>query len=361
MKLLYRSGGRLLCTLVGLLTLLAACRGGGLPATEPAALATEAPVNGFGVAANHVHAMLALPHRVLVLATHYGLFRSQDGGTTWREVAGGSNQPMDGLMAYSLGVSPVDAQRLYVLALPARQPYGVPGLYTSADGGQTWELSLAAASVPSSSLYLETPGNETAGEVYIYLPGLGAAGVRVSRDNGRHVSAVGTLPFGSLLGLLAIPGAPGCLLAYGNDGVARSTDGGAHWRALKGITGSVSDMVAADAHGPIYASGAAGIMVSSDQGVTFRVVDTKGSYVSLTVSPVQGQVLYGKTGLATYRSGDGGRTWNVLPPVKGNLAVLMVDPDNASHLYLSLSYPTAVYQLGSGGAVWQSLTPPKSG
>src|SRR5947209_9684690 len=202
MKVLRQSGRGVLCPLLCLLSLLmVGCSGVGLPAAPPPALSTEAPVNGFGVAANHVHAMLALPHHVLVLATHYGLFRSQDGGTTWREVAGGSNQPMEGLMAYSLGVSPVDAQRLYVLALPARQPYGVPGLYTSADGGQTWELSLAAASVPSSSLYLETPGNETAGEVYIYLPGLGAAGVRVSRDNGRHVSAVGTLPFGSLLGL----------------------------------------------------------------------------------------------------------------------------------------------------------------
>jgi photosystem II stability/assembly factor-like uncharacterized protein len=314
-------------------------------------------VNGFGVAANHVHAMLVLPHHVLVLATHYGLFRSEDGGATWSEVAGGSNQPMYGLMTYSLGVSPVNVQRLYVLALPASQPYGTPGLYTSADEGRTWKLSLAAARVTASSLYLETPGNDAAGQVYIYLPDLGASGVRMSLDNGQHFSAVGALPFGSLLGLLAVPGAPGHLLAYGNDGVARSSDGGAHWQVLKGFTGSVSDMVAAGAHGPIYASGAAGIMVSSDGGMTFRVVDAKASYVSLAVSPLQWQMLYGKTGLATYRSADGGRTWNALPPLKGNLAILAVDPDSASHVYLSLSYPIALYRLGQGSAGWQSLTP----
>jgi hypothetical protein len=168
MKLLCKSGGYLLCLALGLLVLcVTACGGGGLAATQPAVLSTEATVNGFGVAANHVHAMLVLPHHVLVLATHYGLFRSEDGGATWSEVAGGSNQPMYGLMTYSLGVSPVNVQRLYVLALPASQPYGTPGLYTSADEGRTWKLSLAAARVTASSLYLETPGNDAAGQVYI--------------------------------------------------------------------------------------------------------------------------------------------------------------------------------------------------
>jgi photosystem II stability/assembly factor-like uncharacterized protein len=118
-------------------------------------------------------------------------------------------------------------------------------------------------------------------------------------------------------------------------------------------------MVAVGAHGPIYASGAAGLMVSSDEGTTFRVVNAKVSYVSLAASPLQWQVLYGKTGLATYRSADGGRTWTILPPLKGNLAILAVDPDSASQVYLSLSYPTAVYRLGQDSAGWQSLTPPR--
>ena len=36
----------------------------------------------------------------------------------------------------------------------------------------------------------------------------------------------GTLPFGSIQGLLALPGAPGTLLVYGYEGIARSSDGG---------------------------------------------------------------------------------------------------------------------------------------
>ncbi len=45
------------------------------------------------------------------MATHYGLFRSSDDGATWQEVAGGKNQPMQGLMTYSLVVSPLDSQQ----------------------------------------------------------------------------------------------------------------------------------------------------------------------------------------------------------------------------------------------------------
>jgi photosystem II stability/assembly factor-like uncharacterized protein len=68
------------------------------PTGPQAAASPTAPVNGFGVAANHVHSLLVFPSHVLILATHYGLFRSQDNGASWQEVAGGPHQLMDGLM-----------------------------------------------------------------------------------------------------------------------------------------------------------------------------------------------------------------------------------------------------------------------
>jgi len=117
--------------------LLVACTSG-TGATQQAASPTPAPVNGFGVAANHVHSLLVLPNHVLILATHYGLFRSQDNGTTWQEVAGGPHQLMDGLMTYALVISPLNPQRLYVLTLPSIISHtGIVGLYTSADQART--------------------------------------------------------------------------------------------------------------------------------------------------------------------------------------------------------------------------------
>src|SRR5947209_15173467 len=122
-------------TLALVLLLVSAC-GTNNSTTQPTATPTQAPVNGFGSAANHVHSLLAFPNHLLVLATHYGIFRSEDSGTTWKEVAAGPNQLMQGLMAYSLTASPLDPRRLYVLTMPALSPHsGTLGLYTSADHG----------------------------------------------------------------------------------------------------------------------------------------------------------------------------------------------------------------------------------
>lgn len=336
---------------------VAACGGSSSPAGQATSVPTQVPVNGFGSAANHTHAMLALPGNVLVLATHYGLFRSADGGTTWKEVAGGPNQLMYGSMTYSLGVSPFNAQRVYVLTQIALTSHATLGLYTSDDQGQTWKLASAAPPGFSSSIFLEAPGNDTKDEVYIYRSDLGNLGLQVSMDDGQHFSTAGTLPFGNILGLQPIPNAPGHLLAYGDNGIARSSDGGVHWQVLKGISGGVYDMAMSGPNSPIYASGDAGIMVSQDGGTSFKLVNSQASYAALAVSPTQPQVLYGKTGLSSYRSTNGGQTWQALPHINGNLAVLAINPSNASQVYLSLSYPTAVYQLAQSDTAWHSLTP----
>ena len=345
----------ILCFCAGL---LAACGGSGGTNTQATATPTQVPVNGFGTAANHVHAMLALPGNVLVLATHYGLFRSADGGATWQKVAAGHGQLMEGLMTYALGVSSLNPQRLYVLTQIAVVPHpGVLGLYTSADQGRTWKMALPYASITSGAIFSEEPGNDTPDEVYIYLPDQGALGLKVSLDDGQHFSSTGTLPFGVITNVLAIPGAPGHLLAYGSSGLARSLDGGAHWQVLKGINGGINEMVTSGPHSPIYASGDAGIYASTNEGQTFTLVNSDASYGSLTVSAEHTQIVYGETGRTIYRSVDGGRTWTALPHINGNLGKLAVDPGNASVVYLSLSYPTAVYAFKESSASWQSLTP----
>jgi hypothetical protein len=344
--------------LPGLIALLLVACTSNTGGTQPGASPTTAPVNGFGIAANHVHSLLVLPNHVLILATHYGLFRSQNDGASWQEVAGGPHQLMEGLMTYALGISPLNPQRLYVLTLPAINPHtGIVGLYTSDDQGYIWKLSISATSLTNQTIFVVAPGNETPDEVYVYVPDLGPQGLKISLDNGQHFSKTGTLPFGSIFGLLAIPGAPGHVLVYGSDGMARSDDGGIHWHVISNITGGINDLTTAGPKSPIYASGDAGIYSSLDGGKTFKLIYTRASYASLTVSPQQPQVIYGKTGTNVYRSNDGGHTWNALPHISGNLAVLAADPTNTSGVYLSLSYPTELYRLSQDSKGWLSLTP----
>jgi hypothetical protein len=346
-----------------LVLLLVACDSGNAGNSVAATSSAVVPVNGFGTAANHVHSLIILPdaQQTMVLATHYGIFRSVNHGANWQKTAGGPGQQMQGVMTYYLSYNLLNPQRLYVLTFyqSGTIPRGSTlGLYTSSNGGESWSLSSSDASLTASSIFFAQAGNANPAEIYIYLRELGAQGLRVSMDNGQHFSQAGSsLPFGSLLGLLPLPGQPGHLLAYGDEGIAQTIDGGLHWQVCKNISGSIFEMTTPGFKQLVYAEGDAGIYVSQDGGQSFSLVYTQHSYSSLTASPVQPSVVYGKLGLGVYRSIDGGHSWNALPAIKGNLQVLVADPNNAQQVYLTLSYPSQVYHLLATGNFWQSLTP----
>ena len=166
------------------------------------------------------------------------------------------------------------------------------------------------------------------------------------------------LPFGDVTQILAVPGASGHLVAYGADGMASTTDGGQHWQDIKNVQDNISDMTTAGPNDPIYASGYNGIYISRDGGQSFTLEYTQHSYNSLSVSPQQPEVVYGKLGLGVYRSVDGGQNWQAMPVIQGNLTVLVADPANANQVYLATSYPTGVYLFQATNRAWKSITPP---
>lgn len=329
----------------------------GLGTTSPT---VQPNVNGFGTASNHPHALLAFPNHVLVLATHYGTFRSGDGGQKWEQVGGGAGQSMDGLMSYSLTASSLHQQRLYVLTqLVQPNAKGTVGLYASNDQGRTWQLATAASNLAANkTIYLAEAGNDSADQVYVYLPALGKAGLKVSMDGGKHFSDTGLFPFGDMTTLIVIPGAKGHLIAGSSSGMAQSSDSGKHWKIIQGVNSSIYSIVSAGLHQPIYADGDDGLSASQDGGQTFTRVNPQATYgSSLTVSPLQPQVLYGHTAQAVYQSTDGGKTWHTLPQVKGQLYNLVADPSQVQEVYLTMSYPTKVYHFSQTRQAWSSLTP----
>jgi photosystem II stability/assembly factor-like uncharacterized protein len=333
---------------------IAACTGGANSASSTTQ--QQVRVNGFGTAANHVHSLLAFPDHVLLLATHYGLFRSTDDGDKWTLTAAGPNQIMDGMMTFSMVNSPINEQRLYVLTQPSvNNPKGIQGLYTSGDQGKTWSLAVKTATI--GNMYFVVAGNASADDVFVYISTLGSQGLQVSHDDGKHFASAGTLPFGNLLGMLAVPGQPGHLLIYGDNGVASSSDNGAHWKMVKDLNSAIYNVTTPGAHDPIYAAGDDGVFVSKDGGKSFTLVYSQIGYGALVASPQTPTVLYGKTAQKIYESTDGGKVWNNLPTIKGNIQALTPDPDNAERVYLALSYPTAVYSYEQGSEAWASLTP----
>ena len=241
---------------------------------------------------------------------------------------------------------------------------GTLGIYTSADQGRTWELGISSELLGGLA-YTVQAGNTSADEVYTYVPTKTAQGLMVSEDHGQHFTSTGMLPFGRILGLLVVPGAPGHLLVFANDGVARSEDRGAHWQVipLPGNSKSIYYMVTGGPNMPIYASGDGGVYTSTDEGKTFTLVNSV-SYSYLISSPVAPQTVYGRTGVSVSESSDGGKTWNVLPKLpeaqsatNGRLESFTPDPTRASVLYLLLSYPCGILRYDESNRQWTSLTP----
>lgn len=109
-------------TVLGALALL-------LTAPPNASSAQESPSKGGGF--EHVHALaMDAGGRVLFLAAHTGLFRSEDGGHSWQKVAlSGTHGHLD---VMTIAPHPRDPLLLYVGTHEA-------GVFQSMDGGNTWK------------------------------------------------------------------------------------------------------------------------------------------------------------------------------------------------------------------------------
>ena len=71
-----------------------------------------------------------------------GLFKSTDGGTTWKPLTGGLPTAADGLGRIGIGIAPTDPKRIYAW-VTAR----TSGLYRSDDAGESWTRVNAEARV----------------------------------------------------------------------------------------------------------------------------------------------------------------------------------------------------------------------
>jgi len=316
----------------------------------------------YGGAQNHMHDMLGLQHvsHTLLVATHIGLYRTTDFGQHFTTVAGDAGQSMDGLMLFKLAQSPVDAQRVYILAIPRTDNQAaaraVPGVYTSDNAGVTWTLATPASELPTKTIFTIGAGSASAGQVFTIIPALAEKGLYGTDDFGAHWHALPTLPDAHPTGVMGDPhDAKRLFLWSGTSGFFISDDGGQTWKASIGVEGGIN-VVTATA-GIVYALGDNGVYVSHDDGASFTLTFSDHPFSAIAVSPTQPTIAYARTGTGVFVTKDGGQTWQPTAPTSRRPDNLAIDETDPNTVYVSFSYPLGVEKTTDGGAHWNAIVP----
>jgi photosystem II stability/assembly factor-like uncharacterized protein len=107
----------------------------------------------IGYCVHHVRRSPARPER-LFMQFHDGVYRSDDGGSTWLDVGSGTDLPSD--FGFPLVVDPADPESAYVIPLVGAEDRTTPGgavrVWETRDAGSSW--SPRTAGLPDSDAYL---------------------------------------------------------------------------------------------------------------------------------------------------------------------------------------------------------------
>jgi photosystem II stability/assembly factor-like uncharacterized protein len=277
------------------------------------------------------------------LSVGNGIYRSADGGRTWKH--GGL---IDGEQIPDLAVDPRDPNRLFAAVLG--HPYGPNeerGIYRSRDGGSTWERVL----------YKDA---DTGGSAVALDPA--------------HPEVVYAAMWQSRLG----PWEDKNEFEGTNGGLFKSTDGGTTWKRLSaGLPDNLTQInfaIAASAPQRLYAvagttepgdyssSAGLGVYRSDDAGEHWTRITTDpraslriggGDLTVLRVDPTNADVLY-SMGIVTMKSVDGGKTWTPLRGAPGgdDYQNMWISPSDSRVLAL-VSDQGAVITV-NGGESWSS-------
>ena len=292
-----------------------------------------------------------------------GLYKSTDGGSTWRQLSKGLPSSEDGSLGrMGIAVAPSQPNRVY-LSVQARKN---PGVYRSEDAGETWRL--------------------VNGDRRIGGRGPGAMGIAVSPNNPDLLYVANTTTWKSTDGgktFVGLKGAPGgddyqriwiCsenpdIIALSSDqGAVISVNGGATWSSWYNQPTAQFYHVTTDDRFPYWVygaqqeSGSAGTLSRSDFGeITFREWHVLGveEYGDIAVDPLDANILYG--GRVSRTNQQLGEVANVAPEAvrRGEYRYdrtlpVVFSPLDPHALYFSAN---VLFQSIDAGNSWKIMSP----
>jgi len=292
----------------------------------------------------------------LYLYTGRGVYRSTDGGRSWK------SGPPIALKLDALSVDPGHGSILYAGTND--------GVLKSTDAGRTWRRSGLSPgrgrgwADSEGWVYSIAVDPADSGNVYAVTRGLEKRVLFRSRDGGTTWDIVRRTPR-AMMEIHAAGG--GILYTAGHDfgdsraeGVWLSTDGGTTWRGV--LDGSWSLAVDPNREGTAWAVGELGVRVTRDGGTSWRPAGPAPAHdlSQIVLDPRRPRTLYLSTRQNdVFRSVDGGRTWHPFGagrngrPGGGSALteVLAIDPRKPGTLYAGDRL--GVVKTVDGGATWR--------
>jgi photosystem II stability/assembly factor-like uncharacterized protein len=292
-----------------------------------------------------------------------GLFKSTDGGDTWKPLSKGLPTNEQGLGRIGIGIAPNDPNRIYALVDAASD---VGGLFRSDDAGESWQ--------------------RVNNEERIGGRGFDFAWVRVAPDNHDTVYICNTSTYRSTdagANFTAIKGAPGgddyhtvwinpenpqIILLASDQGATISVNGGATWSSWYNQPTAQFYHVITDNQFPYWVyggqqeSGSAGTASRSDWGeITSRDWHPVGTeeYGYVAPDPLHPNLIYG--GKVTRFDMVTGQTQDVSPVILragkyrfNRTAPLIFSPAAPHTLYLGSN---VLFKTTDAGHSWQIISP----
>jgi len=290
-----------------------------------------------------------------------GLFKSTDGGTTWRQLSLGGEEA---IVQINLGIAPSDPRRVYAAAAVGRGT----ALYRSDDAGETWtRLSdtrpaarIGGGDLPRLAVH---PGNSDIAIV------AGTVSWKTT-NGGKTWAAFKGAPGGDDYQHVWInPTNPDIIFYASDQGAVISVNGGQSWSSWYNQPTAQLYHVAADNDFPyrVYSgqqeSGSAGVSSRGNDGqITFREWHPVGvdEYGYAAPDPLDSNIVYGGRSVTRYDRRTG-QVQNVGPkPVRTpdwrtvRTQPVLFSPVDPHILYFAAN---TLWKTADGGRSWTQISP----